>query len=115
MTLPPHPEELILPARGSARGSGVGSLPDAATICSCLHVTKGTICSAIARDKLTTPAAIKSCTKAGTGCGSCVTLLSQLLAKSGVTVDKRLCEHFTYSRQELYSLVRLHQLRSFEG
>jgi nitrite reductase (NADH) large subunit len=114
VTLPPHPEDLILPARANAHGSGVDALPDAATICSCLNVTKGAICDAIARDQLTTTAAVKSCTKAGTGCGSCVTLLAQLLVKSGVPVDKRLCEHFKYSRQELYSLVRLHKLKSFE-
>src|SRR5207302_7676345 len=33
----------------------------------------------------------------------------------GVALPKYLCEHFKYSRKELYSLVRLHQIRSFEA
>jgi nitrite reductase (NADH) large subunit len=108
-----------LPARegGKPAGLGVGSLPDGATICSCLNVEKGALCSAIA-DGCATVGALKEKTKAGTGCGSCVPLLGELvkkeLARAGVTVSDHLCEHFPYSRQGLYSLVRLHQVRSFE-
>ena len=48
--------------------------------------------------------AVKSCTKAGTGCGGCSNLLSsrwwirpwRIL---GVEADKGLCEHFAYGRQ----------------
>jgi nitrite reductase (NADH) large subunit len=118
--LPPHPEDLILPVRegGKPAGLGVDALPDAATICSCLNVTKGTICTAIVDQKLQAVSAIKSCTKAGTGCGSCVTLLADLLkkelTKAGIAISKDLCEHFKYSRQELYHLVRLHKLRTFD-
>ncbi|HET6281797.1 MAG TPA: FAD-dependent oxidoreductase, partial [Polyangia bacterium] len=84
ITLPPHPEDLILPTgrAGASVGFGIDALPDAATICSCHNVDKKTICDAIANDKLTAVSAIKSCTKAGTGCGSCVTLLSDLLKSS---------------------------------
>jgi nitrite reductase (NADH) large subunit len=122
MTLPPHPEDLILPAgrggAGSPAGFGIDALPDAATICSCHNVDKKTICDAITGDKLTAVSAIKACTKAGTGCGSCVTLLSDLLKSSlkraGVAVTNYLCEHFSYSRQQLYDLVRVHKLHTFE-
>jgi nitrite reductase (NADH) large subunit len=119
VALPPHPEDLILPAREGAKpaGLGVGSLPDAATICSCLNVEKGTLCKAIAAG-CSSVGALKEQTRAGTGCGSCVPLLGELvkkeLARAGVTVSDHLCEHFPYSRQGLYSLVRLHRLRSFE-
>jgi nitrite reductase (NADH) large subunit len=62
---------------------------------------------------------VKACTKAGTGCGSCVTLLSELLkkelARSGVTVKNHLCEHFEHSRQELFHLVRVHGIQSFDA
>jgi nitrite reductase (NADH) large subunit len=118
--LPPHPEDLLMPAREGGRpaGLGVDALPDAAQICSCHNVSKGQICEAIGAQKLTAVGAIKDCTKAGTGCGSCVTLISELLTKelrkAGVVVSRRLCEHFDHSRQELYHLVRLHKLRSFE-
>jgi nitrite reductase (NADH) large subunit len=73
----------------------------------------------IAREKLTAVAGVKACTKAGSGCGSCVTLIAELvnqeLAKSGVTVEKHLCEHFPWSRQQLYHFVRLHRIRDFEA
>ncbi len=118
--LPPHPEDLLMPPRegGKPSGFGVDSLPDAAQICSCNNVSKGQICGAIGEKKLTTVGGIKECTKAGTSCGSCVTLVSEILTKelkkAGVVVSKRLCEHFDHSRQELYHLVRLHRLRTFE-
>jgi nitrite reductase (NADH) large subunit len=118
--LPPHPEDLILPARSGAGGAAslrTCDLPDAATICSCHNVRKGAIVTAIADRKLGTVEAVKSCTKAGTGCGSCATLLKDILKaeleRAGVTVANHLCEHFPHSRQELYSLVRLHRLSDF--
>jgi nitrite reductase (NADH) large subunit len=119
VALPPNPEELILPARSGAKpaGLGVASLPDAATICSCHNVTKGAICSAITGQGLTDVGAIKACTKAGTGCGSCVSLVKDLLRdelkKQGVEVKNHVCEHFSHSRQELYHLVRVGKLKTF--
>ena len=122
LPLPAHPEELILPSRDGASapaGRGVGALPAAATICSCLNVTKGAICEAIVGNKLGSVAAVKACTRAGTGCGSCTTLVGDLLkhelARAGVAVSNHVCEHFPYSRQELYHLVRLHNVRSFDA
>ena len=122
LPLPPHPEDLLMPPRaGAERGAGFGvdALPDTAQICSCHNVSKGKICEVIGQQKLTAVGAIKECTRAGTGCGSCVTLISEILTKelkkAGVVVSRRLCEHFDHSRQELYSLVRLHGLRTFEA
>jgi nitrite reductase (NADH) large subunit len=43
-----------------------------------------------------------------------VPLIGDLLKQSGVALPKFLCEHFKYSRQELYSLMRLHKIRSFD-
>jgi nitrite reductase (NADH) large subunit len=119
VTLPPKPEELIFP-QGSGEasaGMGVGSLPASAMICSCNNVDKGTICQAIADGVHAVPA-LKACTKAGTGCGSCVTLVTDLLKielkKAGIAVNKSICEHFPHSRQDLYQLVRLHKLKTFD-
>jgi nitrite reductase (NADH) large subunit len=86
----------------------------AETICSCLNVTRRQICDAISAYQLTTTTQVKHCTQAGTGCGSCVPLIGELLQQSGVEAQPFLCEHFAHSRQELYSLVRLHKIRSFE-
>jgi nitrite reductase (NADH) large subunit len=116
---PDHPEELIVPPReGATPSAGVAGLPDAAMICSCHNVSKGSICGAIREKKLSAVGAVKSCTKAGTGCGSCVTLVDQLLKlelkRAGVAVKNHLCEHFPHSRQELFHLVLVNEIRSFE-
>ncbi|HXT96975.1 MAG TPA: nitrite reductase large subunit NirB [Polyangia bacterium] len=121
VVLPPEPERLILPAGKGERPAGLGvtALPDAAQICSCNNVSKGEICSAIRDQKLTAVGAVKSCTKAGTTCGSCVPLVTDLLRaelkRAGVAVSNHLCEHFPHSRQELYSLVRFHAHKTFDA
>ncbi len=120
IALPPHPEDLLIPPReGKATlAMGVDSLPDTAQICSCNNVTKGQICRAIQDDKLTDVPSIKKCTKAGTGCGGCVPLVTDLLKselkKAGIEVKNHLCEHFPYSRQELYHLLRVNQITTFD-
>jgi len=120
LPLPEYPEELILPQRpgGTApRGSGISALPDDAQICSCNNVSKGAICAAVAGG-CTTIGAIKTKTKAASSCGGCASLVTQLLKselkRKGVAVDNHLCEHFAYSRQQLFHLVRVGELRSFE-
>jgi nitrite reductase (NADH) large subunit len=118
IVLPPNPEDLILPQRsGSSAGMGVDSLPDSAQICSCNNVTKGDICSAIQENQLTDVGSVKQCTKAGTGCGGCVPLVTDLLKsemkKAGLEVKNNLCEHFNFSRQDLYQLVRVEQIHTF--
>jgi nitrite reductase (NADH) large subunit len=119
VALPAKPEELIYPqsSGGGGAGLGVASLPDSAQICSCNNVDKAAICRAIADGAQAVPA-LKKCTTAGTGCGSCVPLLGDILKhelkKAGVTVANHLCEHFACSRQDLYHLVRLHKLKTFD-
>ncbi len=118
MVLPPHPEDLILPPRSVATlAMGVEQFPDTAQICSCNNVTKGQICTAIQEQELRDIGSVKSCTNAGTGCGGCVPLVTDLfkseLKKAGIEVKNHLCEHFAFSRQELYSLVRSQQIQTF--
>ena len=119
LKLPDHPEELILPARADARaeGSGLAALPGSAQICSCNNVSKETVCAAVANG-CTTLGALKKATRAATSCGGCAPLLTQLLQaelkRRGATVENHLCEHFRHSRQELYHLIRIAGLRSFE-
>ncbi len=120
MPLPQFPTDLLLPQRegGAKGGFGVDALPDAALICSCNNVAKGAICAAIREQSLTTLSGVKTCTKAGSSCGSCVSLVDQLLKlelkRAGVVVTNHLCEHFPYSRQELAHLVRVQTIRSFD-
>jgi nitrite reductase (NADH) large subunit len=117
MPLPEHPEELILPAREGKKGLGIELLPDSALICSCNSVTKGAICAAIAGG-CSSLGALKAKTKAATSCGGCAPLAKQVLdaemKKQGFKVNNHLCEHFAHSRQELYHLVKINSIRSFD-
>ncbi|WP_338696258.1 nitrite reductase large subunit NirB [Streptomyces sp. Q6] len=102
---PIAPEQLVLPAgAGAPVQLGPDALPADAVICSCHNVTKGEIC------EHTTLPEVKKCTKAGTGCGSCVKLIGQLLPKSG---DDGLCGCFRHTRQELYEIVRVKRITTF--
>ncbi|WP_374158198.1 nitrite reductase large subunit NirB [Mycobacterium sp. G7A2] len=114
--LPGDPMALIAPT-GTSSGStglGVGALPEAAQICSCNNVTKGDLTGAIAQGCHDVPA-LKTCTQAGTSCGSCVPLLKQLLEAEGVAQSKALCEHFSNSRAELFEIVSATTIRTFSG
>ena len=119
--LPAQPEQLILPrlSEGGAALPGVEALPDTSTICTCQNVSKGVICRAIRTQELTSVGAVKSATTAGTGCGSCVPLLGELVTRemkrAGKAISNHLCEHFPRSRQELHHLVRVHGIRSFDS
>ena len=119
IALPASPEFLILPSSdGQAKpGLGPDALPDSAQICSCNSVSKGQICAAVG-EGATTIAAMKSCTKAGATCGGCVPLVTQIMkaemSKRGLAVNNHLCEHFKYSRQELYHLIRVGEIKTFD-
>lgn len=106
------PGDLVLPA---ASGAAPLALPDAAQVCACFAVSKATL-RAAAR---VTPdvAAVKACTKAGTGCGSCVGLVKAIvkdeLALQGITLSTALCEHFALSRAEMFQVVRVRGIRTW--
>ena len=117
--LPANPEQLILPSSdGAPAGLGPDALPDSGVICSCYDVTKGRVCEAIDNGCLDV-AALKDETSASTGCGGCSALLKSLLNseldKRGMEVNTDLCEHFAYTRQELYSLIRVNDLHTFDA
>ncbi|MCF3960180.1 nitrite reductase large subunit NirB [Streptomyces fuscigenes] len=110
------PEKLVLPA-GLGAPTGPVELPDDAVVCSCHNVTKGRIRAAVTEDGCGSVAEVKKCSRAGTGCGSCVktlgTIVNDELAASGVAVAPGLCEHFTHTRAELYDIVRVKGIATF--
>src|SRR6185312_1207874 len=121
LALPEFPEELLLPrtsGSGAPALAGPAALPAAAQICQCNNVSKGALCSAIDAG-CTTVGALKTKTKAATACGGCAPLVTQILkaelARKGVSVDNHLCEHFKFSRQQLFHLVRVGELRTFDA
>ena len=115
--LPEDPASLILPQTGGAPTLGADVLPDTATICSCHNVSKGAVCCQVDAG-ISDLGELKAATKAGTGCGGCASLLKQVfeheLSARGVAVDKSLCEHFAYTRQELYDIVRVEGIEHFD-
>src|SRR5262245_42937454 len=121
MALPENPESLLLPAAAASSGAppanALAALPDSAQICSCNNVSKGGLCAAI-EGGCSTVGALKTKTKAGTTCGGCTPLVTQILnaelKRRGVTVNTSMCEHFPYTRQQLFHLVRIGELKTFE-
>ncbi|QEG37230.1 nitrite reductase large subunit NirB [Bythopirellula goksoeyrii] len=117
--LPCQPGDLLGGSGGGAAAAlgGADAMSDDAQICSCNNVTKGAICAAITEGGLTSLTDLKSCTKAGTGCGGCMPLVADVfkaqLEKSGVEVNNNLCEHFAYSRQELFGIVKVKEIKTF--
>lgn len=120
IVLPPNPEDIIIGARRgeTEAGAGVQGLPDEAIICSCESVTKGVICNAVLVQGCETIDAIKKYTKAGTGCGGCISMVKDMMVSTmkaqGKYVRNVLCEHFNHSRQEMFDLVKLHELKSYD-
>lgn len=120
MALPENPEDLILGARGG-EGTAIGNvmdLPDEAVVCSCESVTKGAICCSVIDDGNESVKTVAKATKAATGCGGCKPMVSDLVTESlkslGKTVKVRICEHFDYSRQELYDIVKLREIKDYD-
>ncbi len=118
MALPAKPEDLILGSRGG-ESSSMGSaldLPDTAVICSCENVTKGAICGSIKDGSCSNLSDVTKATKATTGCGGCKPLVTDLVKETqkslGQEVKDVICEHFAYSRQELYDIVKINRFKS---
>ena len=116
LALPSHPDALILPRRDTPVGLGVDALPAAAQICSCNNVSKADLLAAM-DGGARTHADLKHCTRASTACGGCTVLVGQILNKElekrGVAINRDLCEHFPYTRQDLYLMVRAERIKSF--
>ena len=105
---------------GQAAGAGVlGAMPDDAQVCSCNNVSKAQICQAIRDKDLTTLDEVKTCTKAGTGCGGCVPLVTDLLkaraggpGQEGRTTTS--ASTSPYTRQELFQIVKIKRIKTFD-
>jgi nitrite reductase (NADH) large subunit len=118
MPLPNQPESLIFGSPNKTDdSSGVKSLPDSAQICSCENITKGDLVSQITKNGVTTVDGLKKSTKACTGCGGCTPMVNDILKITleslGHKVKKTLCEHFDYSRQELFDIIKVKELKTF--
>ena len=116
--LPPDSEDLILGSRGGEEaGAGVMGLPDDALICSCEAITKAMLCHEIGENGNDTIDLLKKATKACTGCGGCTPMVKDIIQgvqkEKGVYVRNILCEHFDFTRQELFDLVKINGLKTY--
>lgn len=111
------PHELVVGSGGGIPGGSAAEMPDEAQICSCNNVTKGRICAAIREESLASVDQVKTCTKAGSGCGGCMPLVTDLfkaeMKAAGITVNNHLCEHFAFSRTELFDIIKIKKLKTF--
>ena len=101
-------------------GDGTG-LTDDDMICTCIGLSKSQVRQAIIEKEAYTIPQIKKACKAGTGCGGCVTpvgevpkLLAHTLKKLGKAGASGICPHFSYSRKELFDIIKVKELKSLE-
>jgi nitrite reductase (NAD(P)H) len=110
------PGQFIIGASKEGEEDG-DDLADDTQICSCHNVTKGDVVSQVKGGTCKSIGEVKSCTKAGTGCGGCMPLVQSIFNKTmkdmGQTVLNHLCPHFKYSRADLYNIVYVKKLQSF--
>ncbi|MED4600292.1 nitrite reductase large subunit NirB [Paenibacillus validus] len=93
-------------------GGGVADMSDGTIVCGCNGVTKGTICSSIRDQGLTSVEEVKNCTTASRSCGGCKPLVSDLLAYTlGDAYDKShtketMCGCTGHTREEIVEAIR---------
>ncbi len=117
--LPVAPAELLTGPRREQSGGTAPSTGRDAQVCSCNSISESQIRDAVRSTGLSTVAQVKMCTKAGTGCGGCLPQVADLvkaeLKAMGKTVNNHLCEHFPHSRQELFQIVKIKRLKTFDA
>ncbi|KAL2000884.1 hypothetical protein VTN02DRAFT_2525 [Thermoascus thermophilus] len=110
------PSEFILGAQKGGE-ENADDLDDDAQICSCHNVTKGDLIASVKNGTCKTIGQVKSCTRAGTGCGGCMPLVQSIFNKTmkemGQEVSNHLCSHIPYTRADLYNIIAVKQLKTF--
>jgi nitrite reductase (NAD(P)H) len=110
------PSQFIIGASKDGEDDG-GDLDDDTQICSCHNVTKGDVAGVVKDGSCKSIGDVKSCTKAGTGCGGCMPLVQSIFNKTmkdmGQTVLNHLCPHFKYSRADLYNIIYVKKMKDF--
>ncbi len=84
-------------------------LPDEAQVCNCHGVAKGVIVNAVHAGGCTSSREVMACTRAGTGCGSCKSLVAEIVAvETGGAAEEPhyLCPCRKQTREQLASVIR---------
>ena len=86
------PSQLILGAQKEGEDD-VDDLMDDTQICSCHNVTKGNVASVVKDGSCKSIGDVKSCTKAGTGCGGCMPLVQTIFNKEMKAMGNEVLNH----------------------
>jgi nitrite reductase (NAD(P)H) len=109
------PSQFILGASKEGDDGG-DDLEDDTQICSCHNVTKGDLVNTVKDGTCKSIGDVKSCTKAGTGCGGCMPLVTSIfnstMKSMGQEVKNHMCPHFNYSRADLYNIISVKKLKT---
>jgi nitrite reductase (NADH) large subunit len=92
-----------------ARAASAADLSDAAQVCNCNGVCKGAIVEAIRERGLASLGEVCAVTRAGTSCGSCKPLVSELLVSERGAISEEpayLCPCRRQTREQLVGVVR---------
>lgn len=107
------PSQFILGASKEGDEGG-DDLDDDTQICSCHNVTKADVVEAVKSGQCKSIGDVKSCTKAGTGCGGCMPLVTSIfntqMKAMGNEIKNHICPHFNYSRADLYNIISVKKL-----
>ncbi|KAH9920537.1 nitrite reductase [Epithele typhae] len=113
-TLDVPPSQFILGSKSGGDDSGA-DLDDDTQICSCHNVSKGQVVQCV-KDGAHSLDEVKRKTKAGTGCGGCVPLVTNIMKtemkKAGLAVSNNLCAHFAMSRVDLFNVIKIKKLKT---
>ena len=116
-TLPEDAASLLVAEGVSAASLPLAFIPNSAVVCNCENITKGSLIEAIQKEGITELSELKAKTKCGTGCGGCqpmmVDILAEQLEAQGIERNTDLCEHFAYSRTEIFALAKKHKITSY--
>jgi len=82
------------------------------------NVTKGDVVEATKNGTCKSIGDVKSCTKAGTGCGGCMPLVTSIfntqMKAMGNEIKNHICPHFNYSRADLYNIISVKKLKTLQ-
>ena len=110
------PSQFILGAAKEGEDDA-NDLTDDTQICSCHNVTKGDVTKVVKDGTCKSIGDVKSCTKAGTGCGGCMPLVQTIfnteMKAQGTEVLNHLCPHFKHSRADLFHIITVKKLKQF--
>ena len=110
--------QLLVPGPADDGGLDVAEMPEGATVCGCVGVTKGAIIHAIHDRGVNTLSQLKECTRASTGCGSCTSLCQELLRAVAPEFEeetkKVICPCVPFAEDTLREILRSQRLRSVQ-